>query len=43
LFANAVGGLATTKRGPMEGAPFRDDVLVFMADQGRPYPAPEGL
>jgi len=41
LFANAVGGLATTERGPMEGAPFRDAVLAFMADQGRPLPGTE--
>ena len=39
LFANAVGGLATTQLGPMEGAPLRDDVLAFMAGQGRPLSA----
>jgi sugar/nucleoside kinase (ribokinase family) len=29
-FANAVGALATTKKGPMEGAPKLDEVLAFM-------------
>lgn len=35
-FANAVGALATTRFGPMEGAFHRDEVLAFMAAQGRP-------
>ncbi len=38
LFANAVGALATTRLGPMEGAFSRDEVLRFMAKQGRPLP-----
>jgi sugar/nucleoside kinase (ribokinase family) len=29
-FANAVGALAVTKRGPMEGAPTRAEVLAFL-------------
>lgn len=29
-FANAVGALAVTRKGPMEGAFFRDEVLAFM-------------
>ena len=29
-FANIVGALAVTQKGPMEGAPFRDDVLERM-------------
>ncbi len=29
-FANAVGALATTKKGPMEGAPTLDEVMEFM-------------
>ena len=36
LFANAVGALATTRLGPMEGAFSREEVLAFMAAQGRP-------
>jgi sugar/nucleoside kinase (ribokinase family) len=39
LFANAAGALATTRLGPMEGIYTRQDVLAFMADQGRPLPA----
>lgn len=35
-FANAVGALATTRFGPMEGAARRDEVLAFMASQARP-------
>ena len=35
-FANAVGALATTRFGPMEGTFCRDEVLAFMAAQGRP-------
>ncbi len=38
LWANAVGALATTRLGPMEGAPWRREVLAFMAAQGRPLP-----
>jgi sugar/nucleoside kinase (ribokinase family) len=34
--ANAVGALATTRLGPMEGASFRQDVLSFMREQGHP-------
>lgn len=30
-FANAVGALATTKKGPMEGAPTLDEVLEFIS------------
>jgi sugar/nucleoside kinase (ribokinase family) len=29
-FANAVGALAVTRKGPMEGAPTRDEVTQFM-------------
>jgi len=36
LFANAAGALATTRLGPMEGAFRREEVLAFMAAQGRP-------
>ena len=36
LFANAVGALATTRLGPMEGTFSREEVLAFMAAQGRP-------
>lgn len=36
LFANAVGALATTRMGPMEGTFSRSEVLAFMASQGRP-------
>lgn len=35
-FANAAGALATTRLGPMEGAATREEVLAFMAAQGRP-------
>lgn len=35
-FANAVGALATTRMGPMEGTFTRAEVLSFMAGQGRP-------
>jgi tagatose kinase len=38
LFANAVGALATTRLGPMEGAFSREHVLRFMAEQGQPLP-----
>ena len=38
LFANAVGALATTRLGPMEALYSRDEVLRFMAGQGRPLP-----
>jgi sugar/nucleoside kinase (ribokinase family) len=31
-FANAVGALATTRLGPMEGAPTRNEVEAFIAD-----------
>lgn len=34
-FANAVGALATTRFGPMEGTFRRGEVLAFMASQGR--------
>ena len=30
-FANAVGALAVTKKGPMEGAPWRKDVAAFLS------------
>jgi len=30
-FANAVGALAVTKKGPMEGAPFLDEVNEILA------------
>ena len=33
-FANAVGALAITKKGPMEGAPTRAQARAFMAEQG---------
>ncbi len=33
-FANAVGALAVTKQGPMEGAPTRAEVEAFLAAQG---------
>jgi len=36
LFASAVGALATTRFGPMEGTFSRGEVLAFMAAQGRP-------
>lgn len=32
-FANAVGALATTKLGPMEGAPTREEVEAFIRDR----------
>ncbi|MDI7275099.1 MAG: sugar kinase [Anaerolineae bacterium] len=32
-FANAVGALAVTRKGPMEGAPTRDEVRALMAAQ----------
>lgn len=32
-FANAAGALAVTKRGPMEGAPSRDEVNLLLAGQ----------
>jgi sugar/nucleoside kinase (ribokinase family) len=32
-FANAVGALAVTAKGPMEGAPTREQVTTLMADQ----------
>ncbi len=35
-FANAVGALATTRLGPMEGTFSRGEVAAFMAAQGRP-------
>ncbi len=38
LFANAVGALATTRLGPMEGTFSRAEVLHFMGEQGRPLP-----
>ena len=38
LFANAVGALATTRLGPMEGACTRQEVLEFMRSQARPLP-----
>lgn len=40
LFANAVGALATTRLGPMEGTFSREEVLAFMAVQGRPMVMP---
>jgi len=40
-FANAVGALATTRQGPMEGTFSLRVVASFMAEQGRPLP--EGL
>ena len=33
-FANAVGALATTRQGPMEGTFTRKEVMAFMAEQG---------
>lgn len=33
LFANAVGALAVTQKGPMEGVPTRKEVLAFMERQ----------
>lgn len=33
-FANAVGALATTKLGPMEGAPTREEVEGFLGERG---------
>ena len=33
-FANAVGALATTRQGPMEGTFTREEVVAFMAGQG---------
>lgn len=39
LFANAVGALATTRLGPMEGTFSLGEVAQFMAAQGRPLPA----
>jgi len=36
LFANAVGALATTRMGPMEGTFSRNEVRDFMASQDRP-------
>ena len=38
LFANAVGALATTRLGAMEGTFSRDVVYEFMASQGRELP-----
>jgi tagatose kinase len=38
LLANAAGALATTRLGPMEALFTRDEVLEFMAEQGRPLP-----
>ena len=35
-FANAVGALAVTCNGPMEGAPTRAEVMAFLAAQGLP-------
>ena len=32
-FANAVGALAVTRRGPMEGVPARGDVLALIDGQ----------
>jgi tagatose kinase len=37
-FANAVGALATTRQGPMEGTFSLRVVASFMAEQGRPLP-----
>jgi len=34
-FANAVGALAVTRKGPMEGAPWRAEVAAFMAERER--------
>jgi sugar/nucleoside kinase (ribokinase family) len=33
-FANAVGALAVTKQGPMEGVPTKQEALAFIAQQG---------
>jgi sugar/nucleoside kinase (ribokinase family) len=33
-FANAVGALAVTKLGPMEGAPHRQEVLDLIKEDG---------
>jgi len=38
MFANAVGALATTRLGPMEGTFGLADVAQFMATQRRPLP-----
>ena len=38
LYANAVGALATTRMGPMEGTFSHEQVTRFMANQGRPLP-----
>ena len=38
MLANAVGALATTRLGPMEGAFSMEEVTRFMAEQGRPLP-----
>ena len=35
-FANAVGALAVTRNGPMEGAPTRAEAMAFLAAQGLP-------
>ena len=35
-FANAVGALAVTRQGPMEGAPTRDEVLALIERQAAP-------
>ncbi len=35
VFANAVGALAVTKRGPMEGAPTLSEVSALINRQGR--------
>jgi sugar/nucleoside kinase (ribokinase family) len=37
-FANAVGALAVTRRGPMEGAPARQEVLALLAAQSAGAP-----
>jgi len=34
LLANAAGALQATKKGPMEGAKYYDEVIAFMASQG---------
>jgi len=39
VFANAVGALAVTRKGPMEGAPTRQQVAALIASQGRSYAA----
>jgi sugar/nucleoside kinase (ribokinase family) len=33
-FANAVGALAVTTQGPMEGVPTKQEVLAFIAQRG---------